>query len=118
LAGLPPILAPALEAALSEVRQCLDKITAASLNPRLDLRNLRAVLIDLLDSVENDPAIDVAVDELSEAAALYLEEVPRAAAMQTESGDRALDRRLKTITRALADLRIVLAEAKPKARAA
>jgi hypothetical protein len=42
LAGLPPNLAPALEAALSAVRQCLDKITAASLNPGLNLRNPRA----------------------------------------------------------------------------
>jgi hypothetical protein len=91
---------PLSQATVSEVRQRLDKITAASLNPSLDLRNLRAVLIDLLDSVEHDPAIDAAVDELSEAAGLYLEEVERAAAMQTEAGDRAIERRFKNITRA------------------
>jgi hypothetical protein len=72
-------------------------------------------LIDLLDSVEHDHGIDAAVDELSEAAAQYLEEVERAAAMQTEAGDRALDRRFKNITRAFAELRTALAKAKPKA---
>ena len=107
-------VSPPIEATVSEVRQRLDKITAASLNPSLDLRNLRAVLIDLLDSVEHDPAIDEAVDELSEAAGLYLEEVERAAAMQTEAGDRAVERRFTNIARAFADLQDVLAKAKPK----
>ena len=107
----PPV-SPPLEAKLSEVRLCLDRLTAASLNPGLDLRNLRAVLMDLLDSVEHDPSIDAAVDALSEAAGAYLEEVERAAAMQTEAGDRALDRRFRNLGRAFADLQNVLARAK------
>ena len=101
-------VSPPPEAKLSEVRQWLDRLTAASLNPGLDLRNLRAVLMDLLDSVEHDPSIDAAVDALSEAAGAYLEEVERAAAMQTEAGDRALDRRFRNLGRAFADLQYLL----------
>ena len=37
-------LPPPLETSLAVVREWLDKITAASTNPDLDLRNLRAVL--------------------------------------------------------------------------
>ena len=106
-----PVSSP-LEAKLSEVRQCLDRLTAASWNPGLDLRNLRAVLMDLLDSVEHDAAIDAVVDELTEAAAAYLEEVERAAAMQTEAGDRALDRRFRNLGRAFADLQNLLTRSK------
>jgi len=40
-----------LESSLAVVRQWLDKITAASTNPDLDLRNLRAVLIQPLKIV-------------------------------------------------------------------
>jgi hypothetical protein len=111
-------VSPALEATLFKVRQCLDSITGSSMNPSLDLRDLRAVLVDLLDSVEPDSAIDAVVDELSETAAAYLEEVERAAAMQTEAGDRVIDRRFRNLTRAFASLRQILARAKVKSRAA
>jgi hypothetical protein len=110
-----PRLSPALETPLAVARQWLDKITAASTNPTLDLRNLRAVLINLLDIIERDAAIDEAVDRVSEAAAAYLEEVERAAAMQTESGDRAVARRLNAVEMAFAGLRTALARAKPSA---
>ena len=75
---------PLSPASFAPVRQCLDKITAASTDPGRDLRDLRAVLIDLLDKVEPDAATDAAVDNLSEAASAYLEEVERAA--QAASG--------------------------------
>ena len=66
---------PLSPASFAPVRQCLDKITAASTDPGL---------IDLLDKVEPDAATDAAVDNLSEAASAYLEEVERAA--QAASG--------------------------------
>ena len=72
-------LPPPLETSLSVVREWLDKITAASTNPDLDLRNLRAVLIHLLDIVEQDPTIDAAVDTVADAASAYLKEVELAA---------------------------------------
>ena len=53
-------LPPQLEGCVSVVRQGLDKITAASTNPDLDLRNFRAVLTHLLEIVEQDPTIDAA----------------------------------------------------------
>jgi hypothetical protein len=54
------------------------------------------MLIDLFDQVEPDGAIDAAVGNLSEVASAYLEEVERAAAMQTRAGDRAVARRRQT----------------------
>jgi hypothetical protein len=108
-------VSPALEAPLAVTRQWLDKITVASTNPELDLRNLRAVLINLLEIIEPDPGIDEAVDRLSEAASAYLEEVERAAVMQTEAGDRAVARRLNAVEMAFAALRTALARAKPSA---
>jgi len=47
-------LSPALESSLAVVRQWLGKITAASTNPDLDLRNFRAVLIHLLEIAGSD----------------------------------------------------------------
>ena len=80
-------VSPGIEALLAVIRQWLDMITAASTNPELDLRNLRAVLINLKGIIEPDPGIDEALDRLSDAASAYLEEVERAAVMQTEAGD-------------------------------
>ena len=77
MVGPEPHLSPALGHRLEVVGQWLDNITAASTNATLDLRNLRAVLIDLLEVVERDPTIDTAVDRLSKAAAACLEEVER-----------------------------------------
>ena len=72
-------LPPPLESSLAVVREWLDKITAASTNPELDLRNLRAVLTHLPEIVEQDPTIDAAVDNLADAASAYLKEVELAA---------------------------------------
>src|SRR5829696_3592995 len=94
-------LPPQLDGCVSVVRQWLDKITAASTNPDLDLRNLRAVLTHLL---EKDPTIDAAVDNLADAASAYLKEVELAAGMQTKAGDRAVARRLNALEIAFAAL--------------
>ena len=107
-------LPSSLESSLAVVRQWLDKITAASTNPDLDLRNLRAVLIHLLEIVEQDSAIDAAVDSLADAASAYLKEVELAAGMQTKAGDRAVARRLNNLELAFAALRRSLAPAKPR----
>src|SRR5215207_4505028 len=109
-------VSPGIEALLAVIRQWLDKITAALTNPELDLRNLRAVLINLKGIIEPDPGIEEAVDRLSEAASAYLEEVVRAAVMQTEAGDRAVARRLSAVEMAFAGLRTALARAKPSAK--
>ena len=52
-------LPPPLESSLAVVREWLDKITAASTNPDLDLRNLRAVLIHLLEGSAKAEAHDL-----------------------------------------------------------
>src|SRR5215217_1455952 len=77
-------LPPPLETSLAVVREWLDKITAPSTNPDLDLRNLRAVLIHLLETVEQDPLIDAATDNLSDTASNYLKAVERAPRMKTK----------------------------------
>jgi hypothetical protein len=74
-------LPPPLETSLAVVREWLDKTTVASTNPDLDLRNLRAVLIHLLEIVEHDPTIDAATDNLADAASAYLKEVELAAGL-------------------------------------
>ena len=107
-------LPPPLETSLAVVREWLDKIAAASTNPDLDLRNLRAVLTHLLEIVEQDPTIDAAVDNLADAASAYLKEVELAAGMQTKAGDRAVARRLNTLELAFAAVRRSLVPAKPR----
>ena len=104
---------PLSPASLAPVRQCLDKITAASTTPELDLRDLRAALIDLRDKVEPNPSIDATVDNLSQAASAYLEQVERAAGMQTRAGDRAVARRLDKLEAAYAGLSSALSRTKP-----
>src|SRR5829696_7497678 len=95
-------LPPPLEGSLAVVREWLDKITAASTNPDLDLRNLRAVLTHLLEIVEQDPTIDAAVDNLADAAPYYLKEVERAPRMKTKV---SLTRRLNALELAFSALR-------------
>jgi hypothetical protein len=106
-------LPPPLESALAVVREWFDKITAASTNPDLDLRNLRAVLSHLLEIVKQDPTIDAAVDNLADAASAY--QGSRAGRRYAdEGGDRALARRLNTLEIAFAALRRSSAPANPR----
>ena len=107
-------LPPPIETSLAVIREWLDKITAASTTPDLDLRNLRAVLTHLLEIVEQEPAIDAAAVNLADAASAYLKEVELAAGMQTKAGDRAVARRLNTLELAFAAVRRSLAPAKPR----
>jgi hypothetical protein len=107
----PEHLPPSLEGSLAVVREWLDRITAASTNPELDLRNLRAVLIHLLEIVEQDSTIDAATDNLADAAANYLKAVERAPRMKTKV---SLARRLNALELAFAALRRSLAQAKPR----
>ncbi len=105
-------LSAALEGPLAMIREWLDKIVAAE-NPGLDLRNLQALLVNVLNIVEEDRAIDAAVDELSEAAAAYLE----ARAPKMKSSKTTLARRLADIDKAYRNLRSALERAKPSPRA-
>ncbi|MFL5234310.1 MAG: hypothetical protein ACJ8DM_15505, partial [Microvirga sp.] len=69
----------------------------------------------LLEIVEQDSAIDAAVDSLADAASADLKEVELAAGMQTKAGDdRAVARRLNDLELAFAALRRSLAPAKPR----
>jgi hypothetical protein len=63
-------LPEALESGLALVQEWLVKIAGGE-NPELDLRNLRAVLLDLLQLFGRDPTITAAVDEVFEAALAY-----------------------------------------------
>ena len=108
----PHHLSAALEGPLAMIRQWLDKIVAAD-NPGLDLRNLQALLVNILNIVEEDRAIDAAVDKLSEAAAAYLE----GRAPKMKPSKTTLARRIADIDRAYRNLRRALERAKPSPRA-
>ncbi len=105
-------LSAALEGPLAMIREWLDKIVAAE-NPGLDLRNLQALLVNVLNIVEEDRAIDAAVDELSEAAATYLD----ARSPKMKASKATLARRRADIDKAYRNLRIALERAKPSPRA-
>jgi hypothetical protein len=92
------------------IKEWLDKIVAAE-NPELDLRNLRSLLVNILNTVDEDRAIESAVDDLSEAAAAYLE------AKQAGLHKAQLTRRRVKIDKALIKLRAALERAKPSPRA-
>jgi hypothetical protein len=108
----PHHLSAALEGPLALIRQWLNKIVAAE-NPELDLRNLQALLVNMLNVVDEDRAIDAAVDELSEAAAAYLESL--APKMKTSKATYA--KRQANIDKAYRNLRTALERAKPSPRA-
>ena len=108
----PQHLSAALEGPLAMIREWLDKIVAAE-NAGLDLRNLKALLVNVLNIVEEDRAIDGAVDELSEAAETYLE----ARSPKMKASKTALARRQADIDKAYRGLRMALARAKPSPRA-
>ena len=109
--------APGVAQGAPEERRRGDHLQRAHERPGLRgnvLRNLRAVLIHLLEIVEQDSAIDAAVDSLADAASADLKEVELAAGMQTKAGDRAVARRLNDLELAFAALRRSLAPAKPR----
>jgi len=78
-----------LEGALDLVHECLVNIARGE-NPELDLRNLRAVLLNLRELAEPNSNITEAVDEVFEAALAYQGEFAHAAKAGTDSGYLAL----------------------------
>jgi hypothetical protein len=106
-------LSPALEGPLAMIKEWLNKIVAAE-NPELDLRNLRSLLVNILNTVEDDREISAAVDGLSAAAAAYLE--TRSAKANARQTTRLKQRRAQ-INEAFATLRAALERARPSPRA-
>ncbi len=112
--GQPNQLRAALESSLGLVNEWLGRIVAGNA-PDLDLRNLRATLMNVLDLVEEDDQINRASDAVYAAAVAFREEVARAAASQTKAADRALGKREQAMEAALAALRRALQTAQPSA---
>jgi hypothetical protein len=84
-------------------------------NPELDLRNLRAVLLNLRELAESDSNITEAVDEVFEAALAYQGEFAHAAKAGTDAAYHFLLLSAARMERSLAALRSVLRNAKPSA---
>jgi len=103
-----------LETSLFLAEKWLVKVASAE-NPEADLRNLRAVLLNLLEIVEEDSRINSAVDDLYAAAVLYEADIRRAATHPSERQYRLVLKRAARIELALAALRRALASAKPSA---
>lgn len=102
-------LAPVVEAQLALAHERLITIGAGP-TCELDLKNLRAFLVNILELVAPDDAIDRAVDEVY-AAAVELQAAHRRPAPST------LLRRARAADRAYATLRAALMRAKPSPRA-
>jgi hypothetical protein len=107
------LLAP-LEGALDLVHEWLVNIARGE-NPELDLRNLRAVLLNLRELAEADSNITEAVDEVFEAALAYQGEFAHAAKARTDAAYHFLLLSAARMERSLAALRSVLRNAKPSA---
>jgi hypothetical protein len=110
------VLLPAvLETSLALVREWLVRVAGGS-NLGLDVRNLRAVLINLLESIQEDAAISMAIDEVYSAALAYQEELNRAARLNTDQAYMRALKRARAMDAALADLRGTLVRAKPNSQ--
>jgi hypothetical protein len=107
-------LAAPLEGALDVVHEWLVKVAGGE-NAELDLRNLRAVLLNLLEMVEADSSISAAVDEVFEAALAYQGEFAHAAKTGTDAAYHFLLLSAARMERSLAALRTVLRNAHPSA---
>jgi hypothetical protein len=102
-----------LETSLAMVREWLVRAAGAQ-NPKLDLRRkLGAVLINLLEVVEEDTAIISAVNQIYAAATAYQEQVNRASRVRSEDAYNVLLKRAQAMDAALAELRAALVHAKP-----
>ena len=96
------------------MHQWLVKI-ARERGPELDLRNLRAVLLNVLEMVKTDSSITEAVDEVFEAALAYQGEFAHVAKAGTDGTYRFLILSAAPMERSLAALRSVLRNANPSA---
>jgi hypothetical protein len=103
-----------LEGSLALVNEWLVKIAGGE-NPELDLRNLRAVLLNVLKMVKAESSIAAAVDEVFEAALAYQGEFAHAAKAGTDAGYRFVLLGAERMERSLAALRTVLQSANPSA---
>ena len=103
-----------LEGSLALVNEWLVKIAGGE-NPELDLRNLRAVLLNVLKMVKAELSIAAAVDEVFEAALAYQGEFAHAAKAGTDAGYRFVLLGAERMERSLAALRTVLQSANPSA---
>jgi hypothetical protein len=109
-------LPEALESDLAVINEWLIKIARGE-DPEVDLRNLRAVLLDLLQMAERDSSLTAAVDEVFEAALAYQGEFAHARKAGTEGAYDFLLLGAARMERSLEALRAALRYAKPSASA-
>ena len=114
-------LPEALESGLARVHNCLVQIALGE-NPEDDLRNLRAVLLGLLDMAKRDSGITTAVDEVFEAALAYQGEFAHAVKAHKDAGYdypgyEFLLLGAARMERSFEGLRVALRNAKPSASA-
>ena len=109
-------LPEAFESDLELVHEWLVKIARGE-NPELDLRNLRAVLLNLLQMAERDSSLATAVDEVFEAALAYQGEFPHAVKAGTDAAYDFLLLGAARMGRSLEALRAALRNGKPSASA-
>jgi hypothetical protein len=107
-------LPPPLESELGLVHQSLVNIARGE-NPELDLRNLRALLLNVREMVKADASITEAVDEVFEAALAYQGEFAHAAKAGTDAAYHFLLMSAARMERSLAPLHRVLRNANPSA---
>jgi hypothetical protein len=105
-----------LEGSLRLVHEWLVKIAGGE-NPELDLRNLRAVLLNVLKMVKADSSVTAAVDEVFAAALAYQGEFAHAAKAGTDAGYRFVLLAAARMERSITALRTVLQSTNPIASA-
>jgi len=105
-----------LETRVALVQDWLVRIAQGE-NPEVDLRNLRAVLLDLLDMAERDSRITAAVDEVFESALAYQGEFAHAVKAGTHAAYDFLLLGAARMERSLEALRAALQYAKRSASA-
>src|SRR3954470_20694735 len=103
-----------LESALDLVHEWLVNIAPGG-KPEFDLRNLRAVLLNLRELAEPDSNITEAVDEVFEAALAYQGEFAHAVKAGTDAAYHFLLLSAARMERSLAAMLSVLRNAKPSA---
>jgi hypothetical protein len=109
-------LPEALENELARVNEGLVKIARGE-NPEIDLRNLRAVLLNVRDMTRRDASVTAAVDEVFEAALAYQAEFAHAAKAGKDAAYGFILLGAARMERSLEALRAALRNAKPSASA-
>jgi hypothetical protein len=109
-------LSEALENHLALLKEGLVKIALGE-SPEPDLRDLRAVLLNVRQMTGPDPVIMAAVDEVFEAALAYQAEFAHAAKAGKDAAYGFLLLAAARMERSLEELRAALRNAKPSASA-